>query len=110
MTREAQLDTQADGNFISETLVDFLGCEIQEYHGLDFRTAGGEVLLIGTATIYFEWEESKKLRKRKFLVLSDEEEQPFDLILGNKFINDYKIYNFKPDLLVLTLAPSSSGE
>jgi hypothetical protein len=110
VTRDARLDTQADGNFISETLVDFLGCKPQEYHGLGFRTACGEVLPIGTATIYFEWKESRKLRKRRFLVLSDEEEQPFDLILGNKFINDYKIYNFNPDLLVLALAPSSSGE
>ncbi|KAL2044475.1 hypothetical protein N7G274_003180 [Stereocaulon virgatum] len=110
ITREAQLDTQADGNFISETLVDFLGCRMQEYHGPGFWTAGGKVLPIGTATIYFEWEKSKKLRERRFLVLSDKEEQPFDLILGNKFINDYKIYNLSSDLLVLALAPSSANE
>ena len=108
--REARLDTQAHGNFISETFVDFLGYETRPYDGNGFRSALGNVMPIARVLIFFEWKQLKKMRKRCFLVLEDSDALPCDLILGINFINEFGIYKFDGSLLVLALAPLSSGE
>jgi hypothetical protein len=108
--REARLDTQANGNFVSETFVEYLAYETRPYEGNGFRSALGNVMPIAEVSIFFEWVQSEKMRKRRFLVLKDSDDLPYDLILGINFINEFKIYKFDGSLLVLALAPLSSGK
>ncbi|KAL2045236.1 hypothetical protein N7G274_002319 [Stereocaulon virgatum] len=108
--REARLDTQAYGNFISETFVEFLDYTIRPYDGNGFRSALGNIVPIGEVSIFFDMQPSKKLKKRRFLVLEDSEALPCDLILGIKFISEFNLYNFDGSLLILALAPMSSEE
>ena len=109
-SREAKLDTQADGNFITDTLVDFLGYEIRPYNGPAFQIASIEVRPIGEVTIFFKWQKSRKIRKKKFLVLEDSGNLPYDILLGIRFICEFEVYKFNGSLFILALAPLSSGE
>jgi len=113
LTRQSQdftayLDTQADSNFISQSSVQFLGHEIHPYEGRSFTGAGTTVTPLGTADIFFRWKSSatKKLHIEKFLVLED---IPYDLILGNSFLDKNQVYVFNGSLLPLALKPPSDG-
>ena len=103
-SREARLDTQADGNFMSETLVDFLGHEVSPYTSGRFNTASGDVIPMGEVSVIFQWQESAKMRKKRFLVLPDTGNLPYDIILGINFISEFEVYLFNNSLLVLALA------
>ena len=103
-SREARLDTQADGNFMSETLVDFLDHKVRPYTGRRFNTASGDVTPIGEVSVFFQWQESARLRKKRFLVLPDTGSLPCDIILGINFISEFEVYLFNKNLLVLALA------
>lgn len=98
-SREARLNTQADGNFMSETLVDFLDHKVRPYTGRRFKTASGDVTPIGEVSVSFQWQESTRLRKKRFLG-----SLPCDIILGINFISEFEVYLFDNNLLVLALA------
>jgi len=63
MTREALLDTQADGNFVFDTSVEQTGAsgEMEEYRGRGFQTVRGEVTPIGGVTIVLEWQRAREV-------------------------------------------------
>jgi hypothetical protein len=106
MAREAHLDTKADANFISKTLVDLLGFSLSPCTGKHFEAANGLVSPLGEVSIYFHWQISPKTFKKRFFVL---ENIPYDLILGINFISEYEIFRFNGRLLPLALAHISKG-
>ena len=106
MSTEGHLDTKADANAASQTLVNYLGHALSSYQGQDFKTASGPVTPRGKVEIFFRREESQKIHHEEFLVLED---PPYDLILGIRFIEKYQVYKFNGSLLPLALAPESKG-
>ena len=112
MTREALLDTQADGNFVFDTLVVQTGAsgEMEECRGRGFQTVRGEVTPIGEITIVLEWQRAGKLGKKRFLVLEDSGYMPSDLIFGFNFIDECNTYTLQANLSILSLATLSVGK
>ncbi len=112
MTREALLDTQADGNLVFDTLVEQAGAsgEMEEYRGRRFQTVRGEVTPIGEVTIVLEWQRAGKLGKKRFLVLEDSGHMPSDLIFGFNFIDECNTYTLQANLSILSLATLSVGK
>ncbi len=112
MTREALLETQADGNFILDTLVEQTGAsgEMEEYRGRGFQTVRGEVTPIGEITIVLEWQRAGNLGKKGFLVLEDSVYMPSDLIFGFNFIDECNTYTLQVNLSILSLATLSVGK
>ena len=106
MSRDAHLDTQATADFISSDLVEMLGYNIDACEDVQVSTAAGSIKPIGQISLYFEWQKSKKLRKRKFLVIRD---LPFDIVLGIKFITEFEVYRIGDILLVMALSPLKEG-
>ncbi|MCJ1460332.1 hypothetical protein MMC28_010711 [Mycoblastus sanguinarius] len=78
-TRVARLDTLADGNFISETLVEFLDYHVQPYTGALYRAATGEIKPSGEVSIYFQVFEIYQVNENLFVLalapMSSEEKQ-----------------------------------
>jgi hypothetical protein len=106
MPTQGHLDTKADANIASRNLVNALGHTLLLYQGQNFRAASGPVTPCGKVKIFFRLEEPQKICHEEFLVLED---PPYDLILGIRFISEYKVYKFNGSLLPLALAPESKG-
>ncbi|KAI0428040.1 hypothetical protein F5Y09DRAFT_314530 [Xylaria sp. FL1042] len=108
--RVGHLDTKADANLISSVLSDFLGHERMQYHGPNFSAVGNaHVVPKGQIDVFFSWKRSptNKLHKETFLVFDN---LPYDIILGNNFLQTHEAYVFNGKLLPLALKPASKGE
>lgn len=101
---EARLDTLADGNFISKSLVAFLGYKIRPYEGRDFISANGRITPSEKVSIYFRLRGLRQLKK-SFVVLPY---LPYDLVFGINFIEERGMYA-NGNIFVLRLAPISPG-
>ncbi|KAJ8133158.1 hypothetical protein O1611_g459 [Lasiodiplodia mahajangana] len=104
------LDTQADANLMSSVMASFLGLKITQYTGRSFSGAGHTTIVPqGQLEAYFSWKQSEtnKLHKETFVVLDT---LPYDIILGKKFLDIYKVYVFNGRLLPLALKPPSKEE
>lgn len=101
---EGRLDTQADGNFISKSLVVFLGHKIRPYEGRGVLSGGGRITPSGMVSVCFHLQGLGKLKK-SFFVLPN---LPYDLFLGFNFIKEWKMY-VNGNIFVLRLAPISPG-
>ena len=107
MTRDAHLDTKASANYVSSVLVEQLGHTTDAFEGGEITTAAGTITPIGQVSLVFEWQGSRKLRKRRFLIVED---LAFDVILGIGFITEFGVYSIGSHcLLVMALSPLKKG-
>ena len=107
MTRDAKLDTMASTNFVSSVLVEQLGHSIEPFEGGEIVTAAGTTTPIGQVSLFFEWQGTRKLRKRKFVIVED---LPVDIILGIGFITEFEIYSINKSLFAMALSPLKNGK